>query len=524
MEQRRRRKSARRRKRMLRRMIICAGIFFAVLIVLLSGTYLFLNRYISKYPENKVAENIYVGPVNAGGMTKAQLKEALENHLEKIKPTKVTLLIEDKKEEMTLETWGFGYKDIDKVVEQAFSYGKTGSKWDRYHALKDISKEKLVIEEEYAVNHEAATEILKEKAVPLANHAVNATITKYSGGFNITTEKEGKTVNIKKTIASLEQFLNEAWDYKNFEQEVILKKETPTIKAADLETIKDELGSFSTDAGGGTRWQNLKTGIGKINGLVVMPGEEVSVHDVTAPYDADHGYVAAGSYENGQVVDTYGGGICQVSSTLYNALLRAEVEIVKRYPHSMLVSYVDPSADAAIAGDVKDLVFKNNYGTPIYIEGNIDGSNRLIVKIYGKEVRDKNREVKYESEIISTTEYETVYKADSEKGIGSMEGGGSPHTGKEARLWKIIFENGKEVSRDDINYSKYNKSDYIIYVGTKSDVSAASSLVKNAIATQDSDKIKQAIAEAQALERDAKEQAAQEQAAQEQAEQTEVQE
>ena len=132
--------------------------------------------------------------------------------------------------------------------------------------------------------------------------------------------------------------------------------------------------------------------------------------------------------------------------------------------------------------------------------------------------------MKYESEIISTTEYETVYKADSEKGIGSMEGGGSPHTGKEARLWKIIFENGKEVSRDDINYSKYNKSDYIIYVGTKSDVSAASSLVKNAIATQDSDKIKQAIAEAQALERDAKEQAAQEQAAQEQAEQTEVQE
>lgn len=485
-------------------MIICISIFFGVTIILLGGTYLFLNRYISKYPENKVAENVYVGPVNAAGMTKAQLKKTLEEQQEKLKATKVTLLIEEVKEATTLEELGFGYRDIDEVVNQAFSYGKEGSKWERYHALKDISKEKMVIKEDYIVNHEAAGAILKEKAVPLANHAVNATITKYSGGFSITPEREGKTVNIKKSIASLEQHLNESWDYMNFKQEVILKKEIPAIKAKDLETIKDELGSFSTDAGGGTRWQNLKTGISKINGLVVMPEEEVSVHEMTAPYDADHGYVAAGSYENGQVVETYGGGICQVSSTLYNALLRAEVEIVKRYPHSMLVSYVDPSADAAIAGDYKDLVFKNNYGTPLYIEGNIDDSNHLIVKIYGKEGRDKSREVKFESEIISTTEYETVYEADSEKLIGSMEGGGSPHTGKEARLWKVVYENGKEVSRDDINYSKYNKSDYIVKVGTKSDVSAASSLVRNAIASQDSAKIKQAIAEAQALERDAR--------------------
>ena len=96
-----------------------------------------------------------------------------------------------------------------------------------------------------------------------------------------------------------------------------------------------------------------------------MPGEQISVHDVTAPYDEEHGYVQAGSYENGQVVDTYGGGICQVSTTLYNAVLFSELKVVKRYPHSMLVSYVPPSRDAAIAGDTKDFVFENNYDTPI---------------------------------------------------------------------------------------------------------------------------------------------------------------
>lgn len=504
------RRISRKKRRQQKRILTLVGIIFGALILILGGTYLYLNRYISKYPENKVADNIYVGSIAAGNMTKAELKDAMTEHLETKKATKVTLKIDSDKENVTLEELGYEYKNIDKVVKEAFSYGKEGSIWDRYRQLKKIKKENLVISENYALNSEAATAVLKEKAVPHADHAVDATISKYSGGFTITEEREGVTVDIKKTIEAIESYLNGDWDYKDFQQEVILKKEKPSVKKADLETIKDELGKFSTDAGGGTRWKNLETGIGKVNGLVVMPGEEVSVHDVTAPYDEEHGYVAAGSYENGQVVETYGGGICQVSSTMYNALLRAEVEIVKRYPHSMLVSYVEPSADAAIAGDVKDLVFKNNYETPIYIEGKIDNNNQLCVVIYGKEVRDANREVKYESEVISTTEYETVYEADSEHSIGYMEGGGSPHTGKEARLWKVVFEDGKEVSRKDINYSKYNKSDYKVKVGTKSEVGAASSLVKNAIATQDSGKIKQAINEAKALEAGAKAQEEQE--------------
>ena len=489
----------RRKKQQMKRLMFKIGAAGAALIVILTALYLYLNNCVTKYPENKVVENIYVGAIDAGGMTKAGLKEALELHYEETKTTKVTLVIDGSTEETTLEELGYGYKNIDKLVKEAFSYGKDGSIWKRYRALRKISKENLVIEEEYVIDSDMAKAVLKEKAVPHANHAKDATIAKTSEGFKITEEKEGETVDIKKTISSLKKYLNEEWKYKDIKLDVVLKKETPSVKAADLESIQDELGSFSTDAGSGTRWQNLKTGVGKFDGLVLMPGEEVSAYGVTGPYDEEHGYVAAGSYENGQVVDTYGGGICQVSSTLYNALLDAEIEIVKRYPHSMLVSYVEPSKDAAIAAGIKDLVFKNNYETPIYIKGEIDSNNQLNVTIYGKETRPENREVKYETEIISTTDYETVYKADYEASIGSMQGGARTHIGKEARLWKIVYENGKEVERKDINYSEYQKSDYVISVGTKSSVSAASSLVANAIATQDSAKIKQAISEAQAM-------------------------
>lgn len=208
----------------------------------------------------------------------------------------------------------------------------------------------------------------------------------------------------------------------------------------------------------------------------------------------------AGSYENGQVVDTYGGGICQVSTTLYNAVLFSELKVVKRYPHSMLVSYVPPSRDAAIAGDTKDFVFENNYDTPIYIFGEIDDDNQLCFAIYGKETRDKTRKIEFESEEVSTEEPGVKYKADAELALGEMEVTGSAHTGKEVKLWKIVYENGKQVSKDVINESTYSKADKSISVGIKTKNSSAAAVVKEAVSTQDKAKIQAAISEASSME------------------------
>jgi len=130
-----------------------------------------------------------------------------------------------------------------------------------------------------------------------------------------------------------------------------------TYTPADMSTegyrkllFRDEMSSYSTEVEGSeNRKTNVKLAAQYCDGTILMPGESLSVCDATAPYDAEHGYVEAGSYENGQVVDSYGGGICQVSTTLYNAVLYAELQVDKRYPHSMLVNYVKPSRDAAIA-------------------------------------------------------------------------------------------------------------------------------------------------------------------------------
>ena len=140
------------------------------------------------------------------------------------------------------------------------------------------------------------------------------------------------------------------------------------------------------------------------------------------------------------MVDSLGGGICQVSTTLYNAVLLAELEVTERYNHSMIVGYVDPSADAAIAeSSGKDFKFVNNTDAPIYIEG-YTHDKQITFNIYGKETRAAGHSVRYESEVLETITppADQIY-ADAGQPIGYIVTE-SAHIGYKARLWKITME------------------------------------------------------------------------------------
>lgn len=496
----RKRRSRRRRAKRRERMEVLFGLLLFCSILILSVFYVFLQHFVSKYPADEIYKNVFIGSVDLSGMTTEEAEGAMEKRLDDGRQTTVTMQVGKKEETASLEELGLGYRDIKKQVRSAFDYGKAGSLWKRFWQLKELSKEKKVFKENYVLSKKQVKKLMDERIVPLAHHAQNATMERKGRKFTIIKEKQGKTVDIDKSTSAILKHLNSGWDLTDFSLKMVQKKDEPTVRAEDLKTVKDKLGSYSTDAGGGERLQNLKTGVEKLNGTVLAPGEEISVHDATAPYDKEHGYVAAGSYENGKVVETYGGGICQVSTTLYNAVLYAELEVTERYPHSMLVAYIDPSRDAAIAGDVKDFKFKNSYDTPVYIEGGIDEDGQLKFTIYGKDTRKKGRTVEYESEVTATEEYGRTYKEDRDAPLGSMKYEGSPHTGKTARLWKIVKKDGKEVSRDVINNSTYQKSNEIIMVGTACDNGAASGIVSGAIATQDGTKINAAISKARAME------------------------
>ena len=167
-----------------------------------------------------------------------------------------------------------------------------------------------------------------------------------------------------------------------------------------------------------------------LNGITIPVGETISVNSYLEPWTASNGWHAGGTYVNGKVEDTLGGGICQVSTTLYNAALNAELEIVERYNHSMTVGYVPLSMDAALAGTWKDLKLKNNTNTPVYIEG-IYSSGTLTFNIYGVETRPAGRSVQYVSQ-----------KSGSSSGYGY-------------KLVKKVFMNGALQSETVVNTSTY---------------------------------------------------------------------
>ena len=271
----------------------------------------------------------------------------------------------------------------------------------------------------------------------------DAELTHTGNGFEVSQDEDGLGVDIDATWKKIAMaYAENEDDYTEITVEAELETVRPHCPTDDLKLIKDLLGSSYTDysVGSATRSVNVEVATDNVSGAVVMPGDTVSVSERMKPRTAENGYQSGGTMVNGVIEDSIGGGICQVSTTLYNALLKAEVQIDERHNHSMVVSYVSPGKDAAVSEDGgKDLVFTNNRETPIYIEGYTDGTN-VYFFVYGVEDRPENRKVTFEAT-------ETYRKEYAEGGVEV-----------DAYLEKIVTIDGEEVSRVKLHTDHYEPS------------------------------------------------------------------
>ena len=240
------------------------------------------------------------------------------------------------------------------------------------------------------------------------------------------------------------------------------------------------------------RTTNLRIASKAIDGTVIQPGQTFSFNKVVGKRTKSRGYKEAYVFSGSGTVMGVGGGICQVSTTLYVAVLKAELEVTERYSHSMIVHYVDPSMDAAIAEGLKDLKFINNTDAPIYIEASADGST-LHFAIYGHETRDPNRTVRYESETTNTEDPTPSLTEDANASFGTIEQTSYGYQGSTARLWKIVNDNGNE-TKEQVNSSTYRMTSDVYTVGTKTDNAAARAEMQAAIAANDLAKAKEVAA------------------------------
>ena len=485
-------------KKLDKKVYIAVGIVAMILVIGGLVAYFTTKSYVNKVADDVICNNVYIGELDVSGMNAEEAKTAIEEQLSEYQALSLKLTAEEVAFDVTFGELGFDMKDVDKLVEEAVSYGKEGSIWKRYRVMKALEDQAEVLRISYKVDEESIRKVVTEKVPELENSAKDATITRKGGAFVIQSEVKGVAVSVEDSVKVISEYFDEEWKEKDGSIALVVTVDEPKITRTQLEQIQNLLGSYTTNCGtGGGRVQNIKTGAKLINGSVIMPGEVFSADAAMRPYTYDNGYAEAGAYENGKVVQSMGGGICQVSTTLYNAVILSELEVTQRAAHSMTVGYVKPSMDAAIAGEWKDLKFKNNTEYPIYIEGYVSGSY-ITFSIYGKETRPAGRKVEFVSETLSTTPATKKFVASGD-GVGTLKKTEAGHTGVKARLWKVVKENGVEVSREIFNNSNYMASEETWVVGTSSSNAEAANVVKNAIASQDESKIKEAIAQAQAI-------------------------
>lgn len=481
-----------------RAIILGAGVLGVALIAFLV-VYFAMRNAVNKVAADIIWNNIYIENVDVSGMKAKQAKKELQELVAEYKAQKIKLVAEETEAEVTLDELGFQMENVDKQVKKAVSYGKKGSVWSRYRDVKNLDEKALKLEVSYSVDSQAIEKVISEKFSELEGAAVNATIKRENGAFVITDGKKGVKVDLEISVQNLKDHFGKDWEFKGTETiQLTTTVDEPNITKEQLQQVKDVLGTFSTTfKANNNRGKNVANATSRINGMVLMPGEVMSASDSMGSRNAANGYLEAGSYLNGETVESYGGGVCQVSTTLYNAVILAELEIVERSSHSMIVDYVKPSMDAAISEGVLDLKIKNNTDAPIYIEG-ITNGGKLTFTVYGKEYRPTTRKVSYVSETLSTTDPGKKFVATNDP-IGTYKKAVSAHAGIKAKLWKVVTENGTEVSREQFNKSSYKASPATYHVGIGSDNAEAVTIVKNAIATKDEATIKAAIAQAEAL-------------------------
>lgn len=442
-----------------------------------------------------IKNGIFAEDIDLSGMNAEAASQAVEAYVDGLKGTEITLLAAgDTEVVVTAGDLGIFWANPELVTE-AMEVGTHGNVIERYKLLKDLEQENLVLPIEISFDLQAISDILLERCVQYDVKAEDATLVRENGEFRVVGGQIGYALDVETSVDRVSEQLMKDWDRQPCTIALDVEVEQPRGSAEDLAQVKDVLGTFTTSysSSGPNRSANVANGCELINGTLLYPGEEFSTYESVAPFSQANGYYMAGSYLNGKVVDSLGGGICQVSTTLYNAVLQAELDVTERHNHSMIVTYVEPSADAAIAeSSGKDFKFINNLEYPVYIEGYTQ-NKRITFTIYGKETRSSDREVRYESKVLEVINppADVIY-ADSSQPIGYVVSD-SAHVGYKAQLWKVVLEGGQEVSRTQVNSSSYKMVPRSGTVGTATEDPYAYEEIMAAIGTGNLDHVRNVI-------------------------------
>lgn len=429
-----------------------------ILMLLFISVMYFTEEYTNPY----MHRGVRIEDIDVSNLSKEDaLKEVKSVTDEMIKNKVVNFTYEDISVPVPLRD--FGYKlNLEDAINKAYSYGRSDNLFYNY---LDIIKVYI-----YKKNFVAKADIDDTKREEVILNIGNKIFKKALDAYPII--NEDGSVTIKESEIGRYMDINEAKDLINLDIlhedkiELPVYKTEPKIYSNYYDGIDKKLGDFETDYSSSikNRKENIRLAASKFNNMKLNPGDEISFNDVVGEISEKTGFKSATVIVGGEYESGIGGGICQVSTTLYNSLILSDLEITERHNHSRPIHYVDLGTDAAVARGYKDLKFKNNTNNPILILSEANGE-KLNFKVLGNG-SDRDYEVKIIPQLLGTVSpgVDTIYSDALPEGESTVKESGA--RGYSYKTYKEIIKNGEVVDKKEISKSYYLPKDKVVVVGT----------------------------------------------------------
>lgn len=417
-------------------------------------------------------EGISINGVDVGGLTMDQAKEKLmETQSQALSEANFQVTYESTAIPLKAEDFGMG-ASYDNVLNEAFSLGKSGTYDEIMSIVNDAKENGKNFEAPLAYSDETIDGIVNKIAEKIDRDPVDAQLSLSADKktMEYTEAQTGLTVDRQKLAETLRQKLDNQ-DYEDVQAPVNVTE--PQVTQEELSKTITKRSEANTSFASGhysraTRVFNIEKASGLINGVIVKPGEVFSMNDTIGPRTYALGWKPAPAIIEGgaRSEDQAGGGVCQVSSTLYNAVLKADLEIVYRQPHSSKLGYVLGGLDATINTGTIDFQWKNNTNNDIVIMSWV-ADKKVYVELYGEGFGEEFDEIKLTSKQVGTIKPsgDVEIVVDKSKKPGYKETYSARKNGTEWKSYKHYYKDGKEVKTELIAVSRYKAVRGKIIVG-----------------------------------------------------------
>jgi vancomycin resistance protein YoaR len=442
-----------------KKVLILLPILIIIAIVLGGGFYIFNNIL----NVDTIYAGVKVDGISLSGMTKDAASNFLKEQKESEQLNKsMKLKYEDMNFNISLDQLGFKY-DYDKALDHAYSLGREGNYFDNFKKIQSLKKNSENIQLESNYDFSKINPIVKEISQKINIESQDAEFDFNGGNFKVKEEVIGRALNEDKLTKLIEE---NAKELKDIELPVDTVK--PEFTKEFYSSINGIIGEYSTSFKGSSfgRTENIRLSAKALSNKLLLPGEELSYNKTTGPRQKQFGYLEAPVIVAGDLTPGIGGGVCQTSTTLYNALLLADMKILERSPHSIPPKYVPKGQDAAVATGYLDLVFKNEFDFPVYTLSKVVG-DRVYFYIYGDTTK-KNYTVKIEPELQAQIDYTVTENLDETIAPGVKQLVQDGRTGFKVKTYKTIIKDGKIINKTPITSDYYRERNYIYKVGPKS--------------------------------------------------------